>query len=171
MRHFVLSAAVSVLLACPVLAEDAVVNFGADDPEMSAAEAEAKASLPKFLIEVVGPDGYAIEGTAVKVSFPTVDPESSGMDTEVIWVSPWAMSQGQFRGLLANEPVALGDLRVGDVVDFRQDQIHDWSYFGEDGKLYGNYSTRVMLPHIPAEQAAEFNDLLSANPIPDYWQN
>ena len=171
MRRFSLLVATAACLGTIAVGQSAIIDLAVDDPAIVAAEAQAQASLPKFLIEVVGPDGYALQTTALKVAFDTVNPEEAGMVSEAIWVSPWGMSQGQFRGLLANEPLALGDLKAGDVVDFTQDQISDWSFVGDDGKLYGNYTTRVIVTQMPPDDAAPIIQMLSAEPVPANWQN
>ena len=41
--------------------------------------------------------------------------------------------------------------------------ISDWGYV-RDGRMYGNYTTRVMLKRIPAEQAEGLRKILSPQP-------
>jgi uncharacterized protein YegJ (DUF2314 family) len=173
MRAFTFAPVLTALvlgLAQVAQAQDPIVEFAGDDPVMVAAMEEAQRSLPRFLTEALGPDGQSLDGTAIKVRLEA-DGSVPEMTHEIIWVGPFARVDGAYAGLLANEPQALGGLKAGDRVDFTQDQIVDWSFSGPDGKLYGNYTTRVMLPHLSADEAAWLNDALSELAVPDFWTN
>jgi uncharacterized protein YegJ (DUF2314 family) len=170
MRALALATILLLSLVPAAQAQDPIVQFADDDPEMVAAMDEAVQSLPRFLTEALGPDGQSLDGTAIKVRLDA-DGSVPGMTHEIIWVSPFARLDGGFAGLLANDPQALGGLVAGDRVDFAQDQIVDWSYSGPDGKLYGNFTTRVMVPHLSADEAAWLNDALSELAVPDFWTN
>jgi uncharacterized protein YegJ (DUF2314 family) len=170
MRALTLATILLLGLASAAQAQDPIVQFTDDDPLMAAAMDEARQSLPRFLTEALGPDGQSIDGTAIKVRLEA-DGSVPGMTHEIIWASPFARMDGGFAALLANEPQALGGLKAGDRVDFTEDQIVDWSYSGPDGKLYGNFTTRVMVPHLSADEAAWLKDTLSELAVPDFWTN
>jgi len=71
-------------------------------------------------------------------------------------------------GLLANDPVSFKG-NAGDAITFSADQVRDWYVFGADGKMYGNYTTRVMLADLSPELSAQIEAMLSPTPLPDTW--
>lgn len=149
-------------------AEDAgpVVTLQAGDAAMSDAEAAAQRHLDRFLSHVLKPDGATIDGAAVKIAVPTGDGHA-----EVIWVTPFAQtSENGFLGLFANAPRDIPDASVGDAIAFERAQVRDWSFVGADTKLYGSFTTRVLLPHIPRDQAAQIASVLSELPLPQDWR-
>ncbi|MCF2904376.1 DUF2314 domain-containing protein [Octadecabacter sp. CECT 8868] len=158
-----------LLLAAPNVAltqeGDPITNFATDDTAMSEAQEVARESLPLFLVNGTDSDGYGLEGSAVKVAF-----DLGGNDAEVIWVAPFLWDGDQLMmGLLANQPNFLGNLNAGDRVDFDISMVRDWSLPAPNGQIYGNFTTRVMLPHLDAATAAELNAALTKNPVPTDW--
>lgn len=148
-------------------ADDAgpVVTLQAGHAAMSDAEAAAQRHFAKFLSHVLKPDGATLEGAAVKIAVPTGDGHA-----EVIWVTPFAKtSEDGFLGVFANAPREIPGASAGDAIAFDRAQIRDWSFVGQDTKLYGSFTTRVLLPHIPREQAAQIAALLSELPVPQDW--
>lgn len=143
---------------------DQVVDFGGDDPTMNAAMADAMSTFPLFLANAVDTQGAGLPGTSVKVSF-----EVDG-GTEVIWVGPFiTQGGGQMAGLLANQPNFMPGLNAGDPVQFSQDMVRDWAIQLPDGKLWGHYTTRVVVTQLPAAQAEQIKAVLSQTPVPANW--
>ena len=148
-------------------ADDAgpVVTLAAGHAAMSDAEAAARRHLDRFLTHVLQPDGATIEGAAVKIAVPT-----GGDHAEVIWVTPFAQtSDSQFLGVLANAPRDIPGASAGDAIVFTRAQVRDWSFVGADTKLYGSFTTRVLLPHIAQQDAAQIAAVLSELPVPSEW--
>ncbi|MGR3514371.1 MAG: DUF2314 domain-containing protein [Paracoccaceae bacterium] len=148
-------------------AEDAspVVTLQAGHLAMSDAEAAAQRHFKMFLAHVLKPDGATLEGAAVKIAVPTGNGHA-----EVIWVTPFAQTTPtQFLGAYANTPQSIPNAVEGDAVAFEAGQVRDWSFMGSDTKLYGSFTTRVLLPHIPREQAAQIAAVLSDVPVPAEW--
>lgn len=146
--------------------DDGVIHYDGNDLTMNEAQNEAQRSLPDFLANKLDANGVAVEGAMVKVAFPVTREGVTG--DEVIWVGPFGQMGGAFAGLLANQPVDMGG-NAGDAVEFTQDMIRDWTYQGADGKLYGNYTTRVMLADMDSGQAAQISQILSTDPVPTRW--
>ena len=133
----------SAVLSLPARAQDPIISYDKDDAAMNAAIAEARATLPLFLARAFNDEGESWDEALLKVGFPTVD--GGEMDVEHIWVAPFAeLEGGGFTGLLANEPMALGDLGVGDQVDFTADMISDWHMTAPSGRFWGSFTSRVM---------------------------
>jgi uncharacterized protein YegJ (DUF2314 family) len=156
-----------LLAATPALAQDPVTPFAASDATMNAAITEAQKTLPLFLRNALDGEGVGREGTGVKVGMPVV---SDNTLEEHIWVTPFRLwPDGTLSGYLANEPVNLGTLRQGDRVDFTTDMISDWSVVNLQGKLFGNYTSRVM-HGVGAFGDTPFLDVFAAEPVPLDWQ-
>lgn len=155
-------------LALPVAAEDDTIKYGQDDAVMNAAIAEAQATLPLFLANALDADGNGSDMALVKVAFPTVD--TSAMDVEHIWVAPFARQpDGSFVGLLANEPVALGDLVAGDRVTFDQSMISDWHLTAPSGRYWGSFTSRVMYDQ-GAFGDTPFDQIFETEAVPADWK-
>lgn len=143
---------------------DGVIEYRDTDRDMNAAQAQARIHLPAFLEAVMHEDGMARDDAGVKVAVPI---ENGGH--EVIWVSPFGQKDGKFIGRLANEPNQMPGYHVGDVITFDSTQVRDWFFTGSDGKMYGSFTTRVMLKHMRPAAAAQISQVLSANAIPANW--
>jgi uncharacterized protein YegJ (DUF2314 family) len=152
----------------PVLAEDPVFPFEEGDPAMSAAIAEARATLPLFLTHALDADGNSLEGAAIKVAMPTAP--GSQMSVEHIWIVPFARAgDGSFIGLLANEPAELGEMVVGDQVSFDEAMVSDWHFNAPSGRFWGSFTSRVM--HASgAFGDTPYADVFEVDPIPPDWR-
>ncbi|SMX37856.1 DUF2314 domain-containing protein [Octadecabacter ascidiaceicola] len=145
---------------------DPITEFASDDATMSAAEAEAQSTLQAFLPRALDANGVATDNTLIKVAFPIAGPNNA----EVIWVAAFQQtSAGEFKGFLANQPNGMEGLNAGDEVTFTTDMVRDWSYSTADGQMFGNYTTRVMLPNLDEETAAMLGQMLSPDPVPADW--
>lgn len=163
MKRFFAAAICAALLPLCALAGDDVIGFGQTDPVMQEAIADARTSLPQFLANSLGSNGQSVDGAGLKVEFETGDNES-----EVIWIVPFAPRGDGFVGILANEPNHMPGQHAGDMVEFSEDQISDWTY-SANGKLYGNYTTRVMLPQLDDATRTQLEQMMSQNPVPENW--
>ncbi len=145
---------------------DNVIEYGQGDMTMNDAQSEAQKHLPTFFANVLDEQGVAAEGAMVKVAFPVTIDGVSGH--EVIWVGPFGRDGNEFKGLLANRPRDM-DAQAGDLVEFTEPMIRDWMLRGPDGRLYGSYTTRVMLADLDKETAAQIAASLSEHPVPANW--
>ena len=143
---------------------DSVINYEQLDAQMNAAQDEARAYLDTFFANILDENGFSQDGSGVKVAFPI-----GGDSVEVIWVSPFGQRDGQFIGVLANRPRDIEGYSVGDTITFERDQIRDWYVFGPNGKMFGSYTTRVMLADMSADAAAQLAEMLANPPVPADW--
>lgn len=165
MRSLVLAACLAFAPLAALAEGDPITDFAESDAEMNAAMAEAQRTLPQFLAVAVDDEGYSVGRALVKVAF-----DVEGYGAEIIWIGPFGWDGGtNMIGALANEPNYMGDLRAGDVVEFTTDMVRDWSWMDDRGTLWGNYTTRVMVPYLPQDQAKSVSAMLSVNPIPGDW--
>jgi uncharacterized protein YegJ (DUF2314 family) len=168
LKALTLAAPLALALITPGFAQDPIINYEKDDAAMNAAIAEAQATLPLFLANVLDAEGNGSDLALIKVGFPTID--GGDMDVEHIWVSPFArLGDGSFIGLLANEPVALGNLMAGDQVDFTEDMISDWHMTAPSGRYWGSYTSRVMYDQ-GAFGDTPFDQIFETEPVPADWK-
>ena len=131
---------------------------------IASAEGEARVHLSKFLDFALDKKGRARPNAALKIVL-----DGYGGDAETIWVTPFAKRDGRYVGLLANEPKSNDAKHVGDPIAFDPAQVRDWYFFGDDGKMYGSYTTRAMLPEMAPKTARQITQILSAKPAPSHW--
>jgi len=161
MRFLSLILAAALGFLAPVsmtLAEGEVQFFGSDDPAMSTAMVEARATLPQFYEAAAAADLSQGE-FLVKWAHPVEDNTSF----EHIWVISATVESSSLTGFLANQPIGFAGVS-GDPVTVPRDQISDWSYWDQAGKLHGSYTTRVMLPQLSQADQDYFATILA--PLP-----
>jgi len=122
---------------------DQVVDYRGDDTVMNAAMDEARSTLPAFLNEMEAGRG----DFSVKV------PVKDAGYTEHMWMANIRLAGGKFHGQIANEPVTVKTVKLGDRYSIEKVSISDWM-IQRDGGIYGGYTLRVMLDDLPGEQAA-----------------
>ena len=138
-----------------------------DDPEaayqreLAAAKDAARASLPVFWDRFALPDAGDYD-FSLKAAFPRRDGRPG---VEEAWVENVARAPDRIVGELSVQPRFLGDLKEHAIIDFQENQIVDWAFMSGD-RLFGHYTTRVMLPQMDALQAEWLRPLLSETPAP-----
>ncbi len=143
-------------------ADNNVMQVATEDTSMQDAVATAQASLPTFL-EAAANAPASWQTVTVKVAL------EGETQIENIWISDFRKDgDDQYRGLLGNDPVDLPGMKAGDEVQFSYAQIRDWA-FVEEGKGYGFYTVRAMLPMMDEAQADGMRAFLAADPLPKGW--
>ncbi len=133
-------------------------------PDLNVAQVQAREHLNRFFQDVMGADGVARKGAALRIALT-----GDNGRREDVWVTPFARRDGFLMGILADEPRQSSIHSSGDLVTFSVDDVRDWSFFGEDGRMYGNYTTRLLLSAVGPDRAAEISALLSKTPAPADW--
>lgn len=152
---FTIRAALSVMLALApayvrAQSADKTVAVAADDPEMTAAIEQARATLDDFLaLSAAPPPGTDKFKLKVKI----VD----GDATEHFWVIPFKRTATGFAGILANEPELVRNVVFGQYIEFSRDDISDWGYT-RDGHQVGSYTVCVMLKKMSAQDAEDLRN-------------
>jgi uncharacterized protein YegJ (DUF2314 family) len=118
---------------------------------MEAATARARKEVDTFISELSKPTG---ENHAVKV--PITD--SGG--TEHFWLIDVSFQNGQFEGLVNNEPGIVKNVRMGEKRKVNKAEISDWMFM-RGGKLYGNYTMRPLLKTMPKEEAEKYQSMIA----------
>lgn len=121
----------------PASEEGNMTLVEADDPEMMAAEKQARDTLDDF-IQAMQKPSPAQSDFGVKHAF--VDGETY----EHMWISGLTYANGKFSGVLANEPGMVANVKEGDPVTIDRSEVEDWMYF--DGEnLVGGYTVKVLV--------------------------
>jgi uncharacterized protein YegJ (DUF2314 family) len=155
-----LAAAVLALAACgekPASDTPSTLKVGVGDTAMNTAIENARASLPAFwsLYEAGDPSRTNFAVNARLTTRPG--------EFESIWVMVDDRTAGTVAGSLANEPRDLPGKHLGDTVSFPESDVVDWTY-DRGGKTYGYYTTRAILPRLPAEEQAQITAKFSPAP-------
>ncbi len=150
MRHRVYFSASVLAFACatvPAQTRDhnEIIRVPTEDPAMNDAIAKAQATLDEFLlVRRAKPLGTSEFRLKVRIW--------DGANAEHFWVAPFRSAQSKFEGILANEPRLVRNVKNGQQILFRREDITDWGYV-RDGKQIGSRTVCVMLKTAPKDQA------------------
>lgn len=124
----------------------------------------ARRHFPRFLEHVLDQNGHTRGDAAIKIAVPR-----TGGGSDMTWVTPVAAATGAYSGRPNNQALSRSGAASDDLVTFDIAQVRDWTFFGPDGRMYGNFTARAALPDLDVDQAASITALLSATAIPDRW--
>ncbi len=152
MRTVTISLTLVVLLfaGCGGRSDDPVISVDAKDEKMNAAIAHAQSTVEGFVERLQNPKPTD-EGFSVKKKI------EDGDDVEHFWLSDISYSNGTFTGLIGNDPQSVRNVKFGQRIQVNSTEITDWMYL-DKGKLVGNFTLRVLLDHMPEEQAKEIRE-------------
>jgi uncharacterized protein YegJ (DUF2314 family) len=124
-----------------------VYDVASSNPEMAAAIAKARATLPAFWASYEAAKASEA-GHSLKVRFPT-----RKNDGEHIWMAEVKkLAGGRYSGRFANQPRDLPGKQAGDLVEFTEADISDWMFM-RNGKIVGGETIRVLLKSMPRPDA------------------
>jgi len=126
--------------------------------ELNAARQEALKTLPVFWSKFYGKP-VDVSDFAVKVEFAVPEGGSEG-----IWGEPIRQTSDEVVVRLLNDGDRLPDLKFGAEVRAPLSKIWDWTYT-KDGKMYGHFTTRVLLKEATPEQRAQAEGMFSPTPL------
>ena len=130
-----------------------LVKDGYDQQEMDAAIARARGEVDAFIAELSKKNG-----TAFSVKAPI---EDNGK-TEHFWLTDVVYSDGQFSGVIGNDPGVVKNVKFGQSWTIKKGAISDWMFMRNE-KIHGNYTMRPLLKTLPKEEAEQYKSML-ANP-------
>lgn len=115
-----------------------VVQVANDDPRMIAAVAEARRRWPEFVaaFKARQPGGnYAVKAPITREG-----------NTEFIWLEVIGLEPDYVHGKLANDPIDLGGLKLGDQVEVPVADLNDWTYAHDAaaGEMAGLFTVKVL---------------------------
>ncbi|GAB1264717.1 DUF2314 domain-containing protein [Aurantivibrio infirmus] len=124
-----------------------------DDVELQAAFDQARSTLNYFFKTANNPP-QDTQGFSVKIAL------SDENATEYFWVYPFSPEAEGFSGKIVAEPKLISNTFKGEIVQFRQEQIVDWTF--EDKateKMHGNFTACVELARVAPENFEQFQKL------------
>ena len=125
--------------------DDPVYDVDANDEEMNAAIEQARATVGEFVHRLQNPrpkDG----------DFSVKKKIDEGERSEHFWLKDISHADGVFTGTVGNAPQSIRNVKYGDRVTVAENNITDWMYL-DDGKMAGNFTLRVLLKHMPEQEA------------------
>jgi len=123
-----------------------------EDARMGDAVARARGSIEEF-IAVFGKPAERQRSFAIKVSV------IEGTQVEEFWVDLETFANGQFTGHIANEPLNLRSVRLGDRIVVDRERIRDWMYV-DRGRLVGGYTIRALRSALSEDARKAFDATL-----------
>lgn len=142
----------ALLLACGCGSKpETLAETGYDQREMDWAIDRARREVGWFLSQM-----QAGHGSDWSVKVPIAD----GEKVEHFWLTSITYSNGQFSGLIGNDPGVVSNVSFGDEWTVSWSQISDWM-FVRDGKIHGNYTMRPLLKTLPPEKARQLHAMLA----------
>src|SRR5579859_383593 len=125
------------LLSCFFGSDDVATNVEHTDEVLEASK-KARAQLPS-LFEKFNAGLEPGEYIQVKAPFKT---PSGGNEWMWVEISHW--KNKRIRGVLENDPVLIPDLRSGEVVEIREDDVFDYIHRFSDGRREGNTTGEII---------------------------
>lgn len=144
--------AVLILAACSAGGEDFAFRKA-----IRAASAEAQAQFETFWAHYEAPAENEYD-FRIKIDLQGEAPPTD--EGGGLWVEDVVRTEAGFAARAAS---VAGTVSEGDAVSFVQADIRDWSFVrGEE--LIGHYTTRVLLPRLPPDQADALKSMFGENP-------
>jgi len=132
-------------------ADDPVIMVDKDDAAMKAAFAKARSETDAFIAIM---QSGAPSSCSIKVGITDHD------QVEYFWLDNLTYAGGVFSGTIDNDPELVKNVKMGQKVSVKKEEIFDWLYM-KDGKMYGNYTVRVLLPKMSKEDADKIKAVLA----------
>jgi uncharacterized protein YegJ (DUF2314 family) len=111
--------------------------FEDSDPEMVAAIAKARRTLPHFWQAYEKRD-HGVSDFSLKIRIT----ESNRI--EHFWLKDIARIDGKVTGAIEHEPKIVSNVKLGQRLEIADEEIQDW-YYMRDGKMVGNQTARPMM--------------------------
>jgi len=135
----------------PELGLDTVANtfaVTAEDSAMNIAIDKAKNTMEDF-DKALRSNNPKYSDFAIKKRYKTDDGGGEHM-----WISEISISNGTYKGIVNNDAEITKEVKYGDTVFVKKDEITDWMYIDE-GILRGGYTIKVIRNQMTKEQQIE----------------
>ncbi|MHB8902431.1 MAG: YegJ family protein [Thermoguttaceae bacterium] len=150
-RLFIVACLAIVMITGCTSKPDTRVEDGYDEAEMAAATQRAIGEVDSFISDL---NAGRSENYAVKA------PITENGETEHFWLTDVTFDGTKFTGTINNEPGMVTNVKMGQKWTLGKTEISDWMYM-RDGKMYGNYTLRPLLPTMPPKVADQFRAILA----------
>jgi uncharacterized protein YegJ (DUF2314 family) len=133
--------------------KDPVIGVEDDDPAMTAAISEARATLPQFW-QVFEKRERGETDFSLKVRI------TDKKGTEHFWATGIERRDGKTMGTIDNDPNIVKSVKLGDRIQIPEQEITDWFYM-RDGKMVGNRTIRPLFKQMPAEEVKRLKKMMA----------
>ncbi len=141
-----------------------VVFAPSDHQEMLKAYEEARNTFKYFWRELSWENRRIVPAhgfSCVKLAFKEAQKKSEPI-VEYMWIGHIAFDGEIIKGILVNHPNELKNIKLGDIVETKIDQICDWM-FSIGGKTYGGFSVQVIRSQMTIEERKKHDELWELN--------
>ncbi|MGO8926293.1 MAG: DUF2314 domain-containing protein [Limisphaerales bacterium] len=142
---------VTLLTACAK--RDKVVGIGDDDPEMAAAIAEARQTLPQFW-QVFDKREHG------ESNFVLVVRITDKGRIEHFSTTDFERRDGKTMVTISNNPNIVASVKLGDRIEIPEADITDWSYM-RDGKYVGMITFKARFKRMSADQVEQAKKMMA----------
>lgn len=132
---------------------DKVISVEDNDPEMTAAIAKARETLPQFW-KVFDKPERGESDFALKVEI------TDKRGSEHFWATDIERDAGKTMGTINNDPNTVTKVKLGDRIEIPEADISDWLYM-RDGKMVGNHTLRALFKQMPAGEVEKLKKMLA----------
>lgn len=140
----------ALLTACSNRRAKGYVEDG--EPEMVAAIAKARRTLPQFWQAFERRDGG-------ETQFTLLFRITEGKRMEHFWATNFVRQHGKVIVTINQAPKIVTNVKTGDRLDIPETEIQDWFYM-RSGKMVGCQTIRPMFRMMPEKIVAEFKNTL-----------
>ncbi|MEO9826670.1 MAG: hypothetical protein ABJF50_19880 [Paracoccaceae bacterium] len=150
---FVVANTTSPFAVGPAAATDAVSNAKAVSV---AYQNQAQAYLDRFYAFTLSSASLGGARARVQVS----------MNGTTFWAKPTSVKDRTYRATLFEDGPAGSE---GDVIEFKKENVLDWSFQGRNKLYYGEFQRRAEMALLSREEAANLGVMLTASAVPPGW--
>ena len=135
----------------PTNEEGNIASVSGEDAEMNAAIQRAQDTLPLFIKALQSPKPTQTS-FLIKAKFPYGGSNAA----EHLWIRDITYNGKQFEGFLANEPLYVQNMHLGDRIIVKMTDVSDWMII-EDGKLLGGFTIYVLRNRMSESERKQFD--------------
>lgn len=88
------------------------------------------------------------------------------MNGATFWAKPVSVNGRTYRATLFEDGAAGSE---GDVIEFKKENLRDWSFQGRNKLFYGEFQRRAEMAQLTREEAANLGVMLTDSAVPPGW--
>ncbi len=135
----------------PTNEEGNVASVSGEDAEMNAAIQRAQDTLPMFIKAL-----QSLKPTQTSFMVKAKFPYGGSNAAEHLWIRDVTYNGKQFEGFIANEPLYVQNIHLGDHIVVEMSDVSDWMII-EDGRLLGGFTIYVLRSRMSKSEREQFD--------------
>jgi uncharacterized protein YegJ (DUF2314 family) len=149
---FVALAVLGIACSKPTSLRDKTTNVEDNDPEMAAAIAKARATLPEFWKKF---ERHQRDETDFCLKVRITDKNGA----EHFWLANLERWEGKVYGVVNNDAEIVARVKLGDRIEIPDADISDWLYMRK-GKMVGNHTVRALFKKMSPQEVESCKKML-----------